>query len=199
MPTISAHNWTVEYRWSTSSGLVVGPCAYMGVRVLHDAAVPFVYVNYAGDNFGPFTDELRSTSRKIERREIMHGFDLKASYDLYSDDYLYEHVLRFHDDGQFASRIVIQGPGEENGGRTSRAGALRAAPAKGYRDRAEAFPPSTTTTRQPKPPRSPLTLLFTPPCSGSGWWFWAWLRGFAGLGVVTSRPCRGAFVGALIR
>jgi len=116
MPTISAHNWSVEYRWSASSGLVVGPCEYMGVRVLHDVAVPFVYVNYGGDAFGPFTDELRSTSRRIERREIMRGFDLKASYDLYSDDYLYEHVIRFHDDGQFASRIVIQGPGEENGG-----------------------------------------------------------------------------------
>jgi hypothetical protein len=113
MPTISAHNWTVEYHWSASSGLVVGPCEYMGVRVLYDAAVPFVYVNYAGDKFGPFTDELRSTSRRIERREIMRGFDLKASYDLYGDDYLYEHVTRFHDDGQFASRIVIQGPGEE--------------------------------------------------------------------------------------
>lgn len=117
MPKISAHNWSVQYRWSTSSGLVVGPCEYMGVRVLRDVAVPFVYVNYAGDEFGPFTDEVRSTSRKIERREIMHGFDLKASYDLYSDDYLYEHVIRFHDDGQFASRIVIQGPGEENDGK----------------------------------------------------------------------------------
>jgi hypothetical protein len=117
MPKVSAHNWSVEYRWSTSSGLVVGPCEYMGVRVLYDAAVPFVFVNYAGDAFGPFTDELRSTSRRIERREIMHGFDLKASYDLYGDDYLYEHVFRFHDDGQFASRIVIQGPGEEIGGK----------------------------------------------------------------------------------
>lgn len=117
MPTISAHNWSVDYRWSESSGLVVGPCEYMGVRVLHDIAVPFVYVNYAGDSSGPFTDELRSTSRRIERREIMRGFDLKASYDLYSDDYLYDHVIRFHDDGQFASRIVIQGPGEENRGR----------------------------------------------------------------------------------
>jgi len=117
MPTTSAHNWSVEYRWSASSGLVVGPCDYMGVRVLHDLAVPFVYVNYAGDKFGPFTDELRSTSRKIERREIMNGFDLKASYDLYGDDYLYDHVIRFQDDGQFASRIVIQGPGEETGGK----------------------------------------------------------------------------------
>ena len=114
MPKVSAHNWTVEYRWSTSSGLVVGPCEYMGVRVLHDAAVPFVYVNYTGGV--TFTDELRSTLRRIERREIMHGFDLRASYDLYGEDYLYEHVSRFHDDGQFASRIVIQGPGEENEG-----------------------------------------------------------------------------------
>lgn len=117
MPTVSAHNWSVEYHWSASSGLVVGPCEYMGVRVAHDLAVPFVYVNYAGDSSGPFTDELRSTDRRIERREIMRGFDLKASYDLYGEDYLYEHVLRFHDDGQFATRIVIQGPGEENNGR----------------------------------------------------------------------------------
>jgi hypothetical protein len=117
MPTISAHNWSVDYRWSASSGLVVGPCAYMGVRVLHDAAVPFVYVNYAGDKFGPFTDALSSTSHKIERREIKGGFDLKAGYDLYEDDYLYEHVIRFHDDGQFASRVVIHGPGEENRGK----------------------------------------------------------------------------------
>ena len=57
MPKVSAHNWSVEYRWSTSSGLVVGPCEYMGVRVLHDLAVPFVYVNYAGDSSGPFTDD----------------------------------------------------------------------------------------------------------------------------------------------
>jgi hypothetical protein len=117
MATITDHNWKVEYKWSTSSGLVVGPCEFMGVRVLHDMAVPFVYVNYAGDAFGPFTDELRSTTKRIERREIMHGFDLKASYDLYSDDYLYEHVIRFHSDGQFATRVVIQGPGEENQGK----------------------------------------------------------------------------------
>jgi hypothetical protein len=117
MATFSAHNWSVEYRWSASSGLVVGPCEFMGVQVAHDIAVPFVYVNYAGGAFGPFTDELRSSVRRIERRDIMRGFDLKASYDLYGADYLYEHVFRFHDDGQFASRIVIQGPGEELNGR----------------------------------------------------------------------------------
>lgn len=117
MPVLSDHNWSIHYDWSTSSGLVVGPCEYLGIQVFYDLAVPFVYVNYSGDAFGPFTDQLRSTSRKIERREIMNGFDLRASYDLYSDDYLYEHVIRFHDDGQFASRIVIQGPGEENLGR----------------------------------------------------------------------------------
>lgn len=110
MPRIAKHGWSVEYHWSASSGLVLGACEYLGVRVLHDAAVPFVYVDYAGDAFGPFTDELRSTNKHVERREIMGGFDLKASYDLYGDDYLYEHVWRFMHDGQFASKVVIQGP-----------------------------------------------------------------------------------------
>src|SRR5438105_3392966 len=43
----------------------------------------------------------------------MHGFDLKVTYDYYGEDYQYEHVWRFHEDGQFGSAIVIQGPGEE--------------------------------------------------------------------------------------
>ena len=46
--------------------------------MLHNASVPFVYVNYAGDHFGPFTDMLSSESTEIEVREIMHGFDLKV-------------------------------------------------------------------------------------------------------------------------
>src|SRR5439155_17041982 len=47
---------------------------------------------------------------------VMFGFDLKATYD-FGDDYQYEHVWRFHEDGQFASTIVVQGPGEEIRGR----------------------------------------------------------------------------------
>lgn len=69
MPTVSAHNWSVEYRWSTSSGLVVGPCDYMGVRVLHDLAVPFVYVNYAGaaSAHSPTSSAARADGSSAER------------------------------------------------------------------------------------------------------------------------------------
>jgi hypothetical protein len=113
MPSVDTANWSVEYYWSESSGLKLGRCDYQSIRVLHDASVPFVYVNYAGDAFGPFTDELRSTGARVEVREIMHGFDLKVTYDLYGPDYQYDHIWRFHDDGQFGSKIVVQGPGEE--------------------------------------------------------------------------------------
>jgi hypothetical protein len=116
MPSIDHSNWHVTYYWSASSGLRLGPCDYQSIRVLHDAAVPFLYVNYAGNAFGPFTDELQSTSADVEVREIMHGFDLKVTYDLYGPDYQYDHVWRFHHDGQFGSTIVIQGPGEEING-----------------------------------------------------------------------------------
>jgi hypothetical protein len=117
MPSIKKSNWHVRYHWSKSSGLRLGLCDYQATRVIHNASVPFVYVNYAGNAFGPFTDELKSTSSAVEIREIMHGFDLKVTYDWYGEDYQYDHIWRFHDDGQFGSTIVIQGPGEEIGGR----------------------------------------------------------------------------------
>ena len=113
MPVVKKSSWRVDYEWSASSGLRIGQADYQGIRVLHTASVPFVYVNYAGNAFGPFTDELRSVSRNVEVRDIMHGFDLKGTYDSYGEDYQYEHVWRFHDDGQFAAKIVVHGPGEE--------------------------------------------------------------------------------------
>jgi hypothetical protein len=76
--------------------------------------MPFVYVNYEGDISGPFTDRLQSSN--VHERSIMFGFDLKATYD-FGDDYQYDHVWRFHEDGQFGATIVIQGPGEEIHGR----------------------------------------------------------------------------------
>jgi hypothetical protein len=103
----------VNYYWSASSGLKLGLCEYQSVPVLHNASVPFVYVNYEGDAFGPFTDVLRSESAVVDVRDIVHGFDLKVSYDAYGPDYQYDHVWRFHSDGQFGSTIVVQGPGEE--------------------------------------------------------------------------------------
>ena len=117
MPSHKAGDWHVRYYWSKSSGLRLGSCEYQGERVIHSASVPFVYVNYDGDSSGPFTDELKSNETAIEVRDIMLGFDLKATYDFYGPDYEYEHVWRFHDDGQFGSSVVIQGPGEEIYGR----------------------------------------------------------------------------------
>ena len=103
MPSISRNGWRVNYYWSQASGLKLGLTEYRSFPVLHNASVPFVYVNYAGDRFGPFTDMLRSESAKIEVRHIVHGFDLKVSYDSYGADYQYDHVWRFFDDGQFGS------------------------------------------------------------------------------------------------
>jgi hypothetical protein len=117
MPRVANSNWRVDYFWSKSSGLRLGVCDYHGTRVIHSASVPFVYVNYQGDSSGPFTDELQSTTNDIEVREIMRGFDLKVTYDIYGADYEYAHVWRFHDDGQFGATIVVHGPGEEIRGR----------------------------------------------------------------------------------
>ena len=117
MPRIDNSHWQADYFWSKSSGLRLGACSYRDERVIHAAAVPFVYVNYWGDSSGPFTDELQSTSNAIDVREIMFGFDLKVTYDIYGADYQYDHVWRFQDDGQFSSTIVIEGPGEEIDGR----------------------------------------------------------------------------------
>jgi hypothetical protein len=113
MPTIEQDNWRVSFERSASSGIRLRECDYMGVRVLHAAAVPFVHVQYQGGDIGPFTDELRSFSDDFEIRQIMFGFDICARYDLYGPDYQYDHIWRFHDDGQFGSAIIIHGPGEE--------------------------------------------------------------------------------------
>lgn len=119
MPTIKKANWHVNYGWSASSGLRLGVCKYAGALVIQNASVPFIYVNYSGDAIGPFTDELKSKRTHVEIREIMFGFDLKVTYDYYGEDYQYDHVWRFHNDGQFGSTIVIHGPGEEiEGGHT---------------------------------------------------------------------------------
>jgi hypothetical protein len=117
MPTIRKANWSIEYGWSPSSGLRLGVCEYAGIRVIQNASVPFVYVDYEGDLAGPFTDELKSRHSTVDVRDIMFGFDLKVTYDFYGEDYQYDHVWRFHDDGQFGSTIVVQGPGEEIDGR----------------------------------------------------------------------------------
>lgn len=117
MPVVSKEEWRVNYHWSPSSGLKLGPCDYQGERVLRDASMPFVYVNYAGNVAGPFTDELKSKSTAIEVREIMFGFDLKVTYDHYGPDYQYDHIWRFLHDGQFGAKIVVQGPGEEIDGK----------------------------------------------------------------------------------
>ena len=117
MSTINRMNWRVAYYWSRGSGLRLGACRYMGQPVFHSASVPLVYVNYAGNKAGPFTDRLKSTRRAVEIRDIMNGFDLKVTYDYYGPDYEYNHVWRFHDDGQFGSAMVIQGPGDEIQGR----------------------------------------------------------------------------------
>jgi hypothetical protein len=111
MPTINLANWHVEYLGSTDGSMRLGKCDYAGVRAIHSAAVPFVYVNYAGDASGPFTDTL-TCEAAVQVRQIMNGFDLQATYD-FGDDYMYDHVWRFHDDGQFGSAIVVHGPGEE--------------------------------------------------------------------------------------
>jgi len=117
MPSISESNWDVTYYWSADSGLQLGTCDYRSIRVLWSASIPFVFVDYPGGVWGPFTDFLRSTSANVEVRQIVRGFDLKVTYDLYGADYQYGHIWRFHDDGQFGSTIVIQGPGEEIDGR----------------------------------------------------------------------------------
>jgi hypothetical protein len=117
MAILTKSDWRVSYAWSRSSGLRLGACRFGGLPVLRSASVPFVYVRYAGELAGPFTDELQSLKRRIVVRDIMHGFDLKVTYDAYGPDYEYDHVWRFHDDGQFGATIVIHGPGEELRGR----------------------------------------------------------------------------------
>jgi hypothetical protein len=72
------------------------------------------YVSYAADF--AFTDLLQSLSGTAEVRDIFSGFDIRAAYDLYGGSYLYEHIWRFYEDGQFASSILIHGPGVENQG-----------------------------------------------------------------------------------
>ena len=49
MPVLKAANWRVRYYWSKSSGLRLGVCDYGEQRIIHSAAVPFVYVNYWGN------------------------------------------------------------------------------------------------------------------------------------------------------
>lgn len=117
MPTLTRSNWQVSYYWSAGSGLRLGVCSYMQQPVIRTASVPLVYVNYVGNLAGPFTDRLKSKRRAIEIRDIMFGFDLKVTYDFYGPDYEYNHIWRFHEDGQFGSSVVIQGPGDEIHGR----------------------------------------------------------------------------------
>jgi hypothetical protein len=116
VPVVDQDNWRVDWRLTERKGLVLRTCGYKGARVLRGASVPFVYVRYEGSDIGMFTDALASESGTVEVRQVFRGFDLHARYDAFGEDYLYEHIWRFHDDGQLGSRIVIHGPGEEIGG-----------------------------------------------------------------------------------
>jgi hypothetical protein len=113
MTLISQSNWDVNYFIGPNTDLRLGFCDYKGTRVIYAASVPFIYVNYAGF---AFTDSLQSLSGNAQVRQIVGGFDIKATYDLYGGDYLYEHIWRFSEDGQFGSTIIVHGPGEENNG-----------------------------------------------------------------------------------
>jgi len=115
VPTINQANWRVSYLGAAEGALRLGQCDYAGVRAIHSAAVPFVYVDYKGST-KKFTDTLIVSDDGVAVREVMNGFDLRAAYD-FGEDYRYENVWRFHDDGQFGSAIIIQGPGEEIRGR----------------------------------------------------------------------------------
>ena len=117
MTLISQSNWDVNYFISPNSDLRLGSCSYNGTMVIYAASVPFVYVSYAADF--AFTDLLQSSSGNADIRNIVNGFDIRAAYDLYGGAYLYEHIWRFYDDGQFASSILIHGPGVEHQGQHS--------------------------------------------------------------------------------
>ena len=117
MTLISQSNWDVNYFISPNSDLRLGSCSYNGTMVIYAASVPFVYVSYAADF--AFTDLLQSSSGNADIRTIVNGFDIRAAYDLYGEAYLYEHIWRFYDDGQFASSILIHGPGVEHQGQHS--------------------------------------------------------------------------------
>ena len=80
MSSITRANWHVSYLGGPGGGLRLGACDYAGVRVIHSAAVPFVYVDYLGDSSGPFTDNL-DCKDTLQVRDVMNGFDLKVSYD----------------------------------------------------------------------------------------------------------------------
>jgi hypothetical protein len=112
---IKQNDWEVNYFFSKSGGLKLGVCKYKGISVIYRASVPFFYVKYLGDE-GPFTDQLKSNKGKIVKRDIMNGFDIKKIYYYYGEDYEYDHIWRFHEDGQCGCSIVIEGPGEENDG-----------------------------------------------------------------------------------
>jgi hypothetical protein len=114
MAHISQSNWEVDYFIAPNTDLRLGLCDYNGTRVIFAASIPFIYVNYTA-GFA-FTDMLASQSGNAEIRQIMDGFDIRATYDLYGPDYLYEHIWRFYDDGQFGSSVLIHGPGEEHDG-----------------------------------------------------------------------------------
>jgi hypothetical protein len=109
MTLVTHSGWDVNYFISPDIELRLGNCDYQGTRVVYAASVPFIFVNYSGGMY--FTDRLVNKSGTAEVRDISNGFDIRTAYDYYGSSYLYEHIWRFYDDGQFGSSILIHGPG----------------------------------------------------------------------------------------
>lgn len=117
VPVVQQAQWRVDWRLTERRGLVLRECTFRSRRVLRAASVPFVYVRYENSDIGAFTDQLASRRGRVEVRPVLRGFDLAIRYDAFGEDYLYDHVWRFHDDGQFGGRVIVHGPGEEIAGR----------------------------------------------------------------------------------
>jgi hypothetical protein len=117
MTLISQSNWDVNYFIAPDTDLRLGNCSYNGTTVIHAASVPFIYVSYAADfaftDLGP--EPQRDRGGPGHLRRLRHQGRLRPLW----RSYLYEHIWRFYEDGQFASSILIHGPGVENQGQHS--------------------------------------------------------------------------------
>lgn len=120
---IEQAGWTVHWRMTESSGLMVYLIDYKGHRVMWEGSLPYVTVDHQHQELaveedegpsashGPFWVPLgaRTLAGDVRINQFRGGFELVA--DFFAGPYAYTQLWRFHESGRMGPWLTIHGSG----------------------------------------------------------------------------------------
>jgi len=115
---LSEAQWSLCYEVTATDGLRVYNATYRGIPVFGSASLPQIDVHYTlftlADEIGTLAIPPVGGTQKVT---LADGFELRQVFIIPGwpncGTYRYTQVWRFHSDGRFEPRLIIEGPGEE--------------------------------------------------------------------------------------